>query len=86
MTSERLKEMVKSRPFRPFGLRLADGEVVRVDHPDFIASSPSGRTTVVFGKDDSMKIIDLFLVTALETLPEKRRNGSGGGARHPSEE
>jgi hypothetical protein len=78
MTSERLTEMLSARPFRPFGLRLADGEVIPVPHPDFIARSPAGRTVVVFGKNDSMKIIDLFLVTSLETLPRK----TNGAKRH----
>ena len=77
MTSERLQEMLRARPFRPFGLRLADGEVVPVVHPDFLSRSPQGRTVVVWGRDDNMKIIDLFLITSLETLPERRKNGSG---------
>jgi hypothetical protein len=68
MTSERLNEMMAARPFRPFALRLADGELVRVDHPKFIARSPSGRTVVVFGSNDQMKILDLFLVTSLESV------------------
>ena len=68
MTAERLNEMMAARPFRPFALRLADGELVRVDHPEFIARSPSRRTVVVFGSNDQMKILDLFLVTSLETV------------------
>lgn len=78
MTSERLRDMLKVKPFRPFGLRLADGEVVPVRHPEMIATSPSGRTLAVFTPKDQMKVLDLFLVTALETLPEKRGNGSTG--------
>ena len=35
MTSERLQEMLRAKPFRPFGLRLADGEVIPVVHPEF---------------------------------------------------
>ena len=73
MWSERLMEMLATRPFRPFALRLADGELVRVEHPEFIARSPGRRTVVVFGRDDTMKILDLFLVTSLETVPA--RNG-----------
>jgi len=69
--AERLIEMLGTRPFRPFALRLADGELVRVEQPEFIARSPGGRTVV--GRDDSMKILDLFLVTSLETVPA--RNG-----------
>ncbi|HZN68784.1 MAG TPA: hypothetical protein VFB66_26125 [Tepidisphaeraceae bacterium] len=69
MTTERLNEMLDARPFRPFALRLADGELVRVEHPEFVARSPGGRTVVVFSPDDHMKILDLFLVTSLETVP-----------------
>ena len=71
MTTERFDEMLGTRPFRPFALRLADGELVRVDHSEFAARSRNGRTVVVFGRDDSMKILDLFLVTSLETVPAK---------------
>ena len=69
MTSERLKETLDARPFRPFALRLAEGELVRVDHPELIARSPGGRTVVVFSPNDQMKILDLVLVTSLETVP-----------------
>jgi hypothetical protein len=75
MTSERLAEMMGARPFRPFALRLADGELVRVEHPEFIARSPNGRTVVVFGPNDRMKILDLFLITSLETVPPASKNG-----------
>ena len=75
MTTERLAEMMDARPFRPFALRLADGELVRVEHPEFIVRSPNGRTVVVFGANDQMKILDLFLITSLETVPRASRNG-----------
>ena len=75
MTAERLNELMAARPFRPFALRLADGELVRVDHTEFIARSPSGRTVVVFGSNDQMKILDLFLVTSLETVGTAGKNG-----------
>jgi hypothetical protein len=75
MTTDRLKEMLGVKPFRPFGLRLADGEIVRVEHPELISLSPLGRTVVVWGRNDSMKVLDLFLVTSLETLSKAKSNG-----------
>jgi len=39
---------------------------VEVIHPDFIASPPGSRTAVVFDRDDSLKIIDVGLVLAVE--------------------
>ena len=75
MTSDRLEEMFKAQPFRPFDIRLADGRAVRVQHPEFIARSPSGRTAVVFQPDDSMTVIDVFLAVRLDKAPPAK-NGS----------
>lgn len=35
-------------PFTPFDIRLADGRVLRVPHPDYISVSPCGPSAVVF--------------------------------------
>ncbi len=72
MTIERFKEFCDSQPFRPFVIHLADGRAVPVHHPDFIATSPSGRTVGVFQPDDTFNMIDLLLVTDLEIVS---RNG-----------
>jgi hypothetical protein len=45
---------------------MADGRSFRVDHPDFIALSPSGRTVIVFDRDDSYSILDLLLMSELD--------------------
>ncbi|HUG91666.1 MAG TPA: hypothetical protein VML55_12575 [Planctomycetaceae bacterium] len=71
MTIERIREMLGLRPFQPFVMHLADGRAIRVQHQEFAALSPTGRTMVVYQPDDSMNIIDLLLVTDLEV----RRNG-----------
>jgi hypothetical protein len=68
MTSERLNELVVAKPFQPFDIRLADGRAIRVQHPEFIARSPSGRTAVVFQPDDSMTIVDVFLAVSLDPV------------------
>jgi len=66
MRAENLQELIHATPFRPFRLCLADGTRVEVIHPDFVASPPGSRTAVVFGRDDSLKIIDVGLVLAVE--------------------
>ncbi len=53
----------RARPFRPFTLCLADGDKVQVEHPEFLARSPSGRTVVVTATDESVRLIDGRLVT-----------------------
>lgn len=76
MTVDQLRQFHQARPFRPFSLHLADGQSVAVRHPEFLAQSPSGRTVIVYGRDDAFDVIDLTLVTRLEV---------GNGASQPHE-
>jgi hypothetical protein len=73
MTVEQLREVWKADPFRPFIIHLADGRNISVNHRDFLASSPSGRTIIVYQPDDSFNVIDLLLVTDLEVSNGKSR-------------
>ena len=65
MNTETLQEMVQSR--RPFSLRLTDGTLVAVPHPEFIWITQDGKTAVVNTEGSRVKLIDVELVTALET-------------------
>ena len=67
-TIEQLRATVKAQPFVPFTLRLVDGRSYEVEHPDFIASHPQGRTIIVFkpGEGGDFEIIDLLLVVGIE--------------------
>jgi hypothetical protein len=65
LTIEKLREVHKAQPFRPFELHMADGRSLRVDHPEFLATSPSGRTAVVYLPDDRLEIVDLLLVSSI---------------------
>jgi hypothetical protein len=73
MTIEQLRSLCAARPFRAFIMHLADGRALRVDHPEFIITAPSGRTAVVYQRDDSFNVVDLLLVTDLEVSA----NGTG---------
>lgn len=77
MTFDQLRQVHQARPFRPFSLHLVDGQSVAVRHPEFLAQSPSGRTVIVYGRDDAFDVIDLRLVTRLEV---------GNGASLPHEQ
>jgi hypothetical protein len=66
MTIEQLKTAYHDQPFRPFVMHLADGRQVPVQSREFIMAVPSGRTVIVCQPDDTVNIIDLFLVTDLE--------------------
>ena len=66
MTIDAIREAIHTVPFRPFALRMAGGPVIKVKHPDYIAFGPKGRTLVVYGDDDSFKVVDVMLLTELE--------------------
>ena len=66
MTVEQLRNVHHAQPFRPFTIHMGDGRALFVKHPDFISRSPSGRTVIVHGDNDSFTILDLLLVTELE--------------------
>ena len=61
MTVERLHNAHRASPFRPFTIRLADGRSFLVRHPDFLSRSPSGRTIIVHGENESYSVLDLLL-------------------------
>ncbi|MEX2216700.1 MAG: hypothetical protein WD768_21480 [Phycisphaeraceae bacterium] len=66
MTIEQFKNVLHATPFRPFTIHMGDGRVFLVKHRDFVSRSPTGRTIVVHGENDSFSILDLLLVTELE--------------------
>ena len=83
MTTDRLRNAITARPFRPFVVHLADGKTLRVPHPDFIFVSAGGRTVLIVegeGDHEQANILELLLVTRLEfdpLAPAGRRTGQG---------
>ena len=65
MTIERLRELHEARPFRPFRIRVADGHVLNVPHPELL-SHDGGRTIYVHTGPEQGEFVDLLLVTSLE--------------------
>jgi len=65
MTSAAIRTALHSN--RPFKVRTADGKTIDVPHQDFAALSKSGRTLVVMTPDDTWEVLDVFLISALET-------------------
>jgi hypothetical protein len=76
MTTEQLSKVHTVRPFRPFVIRLGDGQALPVSHPEMLAYAPKQRTATVYFEDGSFEIIDLLLVTGLEAPSSKRGRGS----------
>ena len=75
MTVEQLKNIHGARPFRPFTIHMGDGRSFRIDHPEFLSHSPSGRTVIVYQLGDNFSVLDMLLVTELEVHPSQSPQG-----------
>jgi hypothetical protein len=79
MTVEQLRATHRAQPFRPFTIHMADGLAVHVPHSEFLSHSPTGRTIIVYGTDDSFSILDLLLVNELEVHASSTADTNGSG-------
>jgi hypothetical protein len=78
MVSDRLKEHWQAKPFKPFRIHVADGDIFDVSHPELMWMVPGGRTIYVARgpkEEDGIAILDLLLVTQLTV------NGNGAKRR-----
>ena len=71
MTTEKIREMLRDHPFRPFLINLNDGRNLRVDHPDFIAvpQERTGTAVTVFEKGDVLHVVTVRNITSITRLP-----------------
>ena len=82
MTGGEIRKLFKATPFLPFRVHMANGKSVDVPHPDFMHLSPTGRRLIVDRPDDTFEIIDVLLVTSLETLSQNGNRPRGKKSRH----
>lgn len=66
MTKDAIHSTLHAQPFKPFLLRLTDGTLVPVPHPDFMVVSQGGRTAIINTEGEKFSIVDLGLVTTIE--------------------
>lgn len=69
MTVQQLRAAHRAAPFQPFTVHMADGRSFHVPHPDFLFMSPTGRTVIIFQENEEFSILDLRLMTEIETTP-----------------
>jgi hypothetical protein len=95
MTADKVRDMLRSQPFRPFKMVLIDGREFRVNHPEFVALVPGDRTVLHFTPavpESHVTFIDLLHVSTLEPLngrppprrgkpPPRRGKPRGGKAK-----
>ena len=69
-----LRQALSQKPFRPIRVLTGDGNSFEIKSHEFCILSPKGRTLAVFtgkgnpsGDDEEMQLVDVFLITRLET-------------------
>ena len=77
MTKDAVHSTLHAQPFKPFSLRLTDGTLIPVPHPDFMVLSQGGRTAIVNTEGEKFSIVDLGLVTTIELGSFSAGPGSG---------
>jgi hypothetical protein len=70
MTIEAIRKLYDSQPFTPFVIHLADGRRFPVEHREFMALGPRGRTVIVYLADESFHILNVMLVTGVHAQAE----------------
>ncbi len=64
MDLREIASLTGAQPFVPFVLRMADGREFTVNHPDFVARSPAGRSVTVYDAG-GVHILDARLIAEL---------------------
>lgn len=64
MDLQSIRAALRSEPFRPFELCLADGRRVPVKHPEFVAMNQ--RTVVVLDGRNFYQTIEPLLIVSIE--------------------
>ena len=67
MTRQVIQKAITEKPFRRFSVRLSDGELVEVKGEQTAAVHPKGKTMIIFDEDGGYRIIDIGLITELQT-------------------
>jgi hypothetical protein len=62
----RIRQLLHATPFRPFIIRMADGTVHRVDHPDFVLASSEAPQVVIEAINGDMTYLSVLLITSVE--------------------
>ena len=67
MTTKIIQTAVGQRPFRPFTLRLANGQRIRISDHERVAVHPEGKSLILLERDGGYRMVDIPLIAKLHT-------------------
>ncbi|HET6425625.1 MAG TPA: hypothetical protein VFG20_18190 [Planctomycetaceae bacterium] len=67
MSAETIRDLLQKRPFEPFVIRMTNGDIYQVRHPEVVILM---KTKLILGDPDSDRswILSLLHMAAIETL------------------
>jgi hypothetical protein len=68
-TKEQLRELITTRPFQPFVVRMTGGRTFTVQHPENAACDHRGRNLIILDQQ-GMHFVEMLLVEAMEPVQE----------------
>lgn len=77
MTSTELRKALVSRPFLPFRVHMGRGRSLTIDHSEFAAVDPQGRTAIFYKPDGDWEVVDILMIQSIEFLTGRRRRRAG---------
>lgn len=73
MRRQKIREILRREPFVPFDIKMSDGRVYEVDHPEFIMQSRDGSVVIFTTEDDRTVFLDSHHITTLEVANRPKR-------------
>ena len=77
MQAEVLRNLLRTRPFRPFVIHLPKCRRIEVINHEFAMLSPDGRTLLVYEANHYFNMIDVSHVASVEVGAELLNSGEG---------
>jgi hypothetical protein len=63
---QRIRNLLRATPFRPFTIHMADGKTYVVDHPDFVLASTDVPHVIIEEADGTTHFLSVLLITSVE--------------------
>ena len=73
-----LRDVLTTRPLRPFDVSLANGPTYTIPHPDFLWIPPRGETIHIQGpNDDRVHIVDVLMIAEIAYVGQPAETSDG---------
>ena len=76
MNAERFRDELKKQPFQAFTVKVTNGDILDVIHPDFAMISPTEDVVIIFAHDGHYKVVDLDHIVTLTPKRDRKRSKS----------